>query len=507
MTYSAKSALPISVTDPNPFVTIQPTFRLLIIAYLSVYVVLPNIVEGLIFDLRPLAIPRTLSVLLNSLLLYGPLLFFPNKRIGWLHPLVLPALVSIAVSLAQNADGLLHPIDTTIREKFSFVGLENYSQSDLAWVDLKKNCLQSLFLICYLLSFFSLRRMKVGALRLVQPQLLWVRLAAAGLLGAVAAALVIQQNGGIEATIIGLAGGRFRFRESVGGGHFIKLTELLKYSWLIWYAYRPKAIFNPLFYVYILGSLAAVFIVSGSRSGIIYPLMFLGLLYMVHTRRVPVLTFLVAGIIGVAVVGILGEIRTSGNRGDVVNVTAIVDKDFTEHVNATREQVSARISGNMMVVGKGMETVGPLWGRTYLAAIFFFVPRAIWKTKPRGAGAYAGNFLLYNRDFTDHSFGGDALGIPVSPPYEAYWNFWYPGVVLMGGLFGLFHRYLTNFFLKQRGHPLVWVIYLLGVGFTSFATASLVAFVQGLSMVLILAFLAYLWRPSMVFAAIKTRLA
>ncbi|MTB53172.1 O-antigen polymerase [Lewinella sp. W8] len=496
-------ALPRSVTDSNPFVEISVWTRLLLVGYILLYrVCLPGI-EYLVYDQRPLVILRWGSNLLFVLLLFGPLLFYQRGKLGWLHPFILPGLIGIASSLAKNFWSLLTPFYFRVPESFSFVGLEHFSQTELAWTVVRHDWIAIMGLVAYYLSFLLARRLKVPRLRILPPSRLSLRLFFGGLIGLAAAYLIISRNGGVEATILGLAGGRFRFREKIGGGHLIVLTEFLKYAWLIWFAYRPRARFNPLFWMYVLGSLAVIFVVSGSRSGILFPLIFLGLIYVIHTRKIPTLTIGVAAFVGVIMVGILGQIRSAGNRGDAISLELLTETSISEKLELTSAEVEDRINGNMMVVGKAMDQVGPLWGRTYLAGVFFWVPRAIWKNKPRGAGAYAGNILYYGRSLERNSFGGDALGIPVSGYYEAYWNFWYPGVVLIAVLFGLLHRFSTNVFLKNRGKPLVWVVYLLVVGFTSMATRSIVDFAQGISIIVLIALLCYLWRPGIIYQAIS----
>ena len=480
-----------------------PVLRTGLIVYILVYIILRTMIGGLVYDLRPLAIPRTILELITQFLTFGPILFFPQRSIGWLHPLCLPAAVTIALSLAKGFGTLLTPFNFGYSYEYAYAALEDRSQLELGMILLKKEFILFMSTVAYLLTYFGLRRLPALKLRLRQPPSLSVRLFLGGLLGALAATYIILQNGGIQATIIGLASGRFRFREAVGGGHFIALTNILKYAWLIWYAYRPKAILSPFFWFYVFGSLATVFIVSGSRTATLSPLMLFGLVYVIHTRSIPLFTIGSVGVVIFAAVGILGQIRSAGNQGTEVDLTFIAEKSLVEHASATHEELAVRVSGTNLVLGKAMEEVGPLYGRTYLGAVFFFVPRALWKKKPRGAGAFAGNLLYYGKSFEGNEHGGDALGIPVIPEAEAYWNFWYFGVVGIGVLFGLFHRWLVNTFTQNRGQPVIWVIYLLGVGFTSLATASIVTFFQAFAMCLILAGLAYVWRPTIVYGTAR----
>jgi oligosaccharide repeat unit polymerase len=474
---------------------------MVLVVYLLLYkFILPG-VETLVYDERPLVLLRWGSDFIFALLLYAPILFYQRGKFGWLHPFILPGLIGLVSGLAKNFLALVEPFYFYVPETFQFVGLEHLGQAELAWTVIRHDWIMIVGLMIYYLVFLLSRKLPVPQLRVRPPQWLSLRLFFVGMIGLAAAVIVINKNGGIEATILALAGGRFRFREKIGGGHLLVLTEFLKYAWLVWFAYRPRARFNPLFWLYVLGSLATIFVVTGSRSGILVPLIFLGLIYVLHTRRIPTLAISAAAFIGVLFIGVLGQLRSAGNQSESLSLDLITETSISEKIALTSKETSGRINGNMMVVGKAMDRVGHLWGRTYLAGIFFWVPRAIWKNKPRGAGAYAGNLLYYERSFADNRFGGDALGIPVGPYFEAYWNFWYPGILLIGALFGLFHRFLTNLFVQHRAKPMVWVIYILGVGFTTMGTRSLVDFAQEGSIILIVGLLCFLWRPSVLYGA------
>jgi hypothetical protein len=90
---------------------------------------------------------------------------------------------------------------------------------------------------------------------------------------------------------------------------------------------------------------------------------------------------------------------------------------------------------------------GPLWGSSYAAAVFAYVPRWIWPNKPRGPGSlYAQSFLGEVRE---------GLAIPVSPTAEEYWNFGIIGVILISLLYGALIRRAHNFYVSRPENPFV----------------------------------------------------
>lgn len=487
--------LPQSVSDQNHFVNISVGFRLILVTYVFVFHFIDPVIRHLFYDERPLVELRLLSQVVVSLLIYAPILFYQPKKMGWLHPFILPTVIGLVLSFAKNYSEFLHPFSFMELRDFSYIGLETFSDREIAMTIIKGNLIKLIALLSYYLGFFQFSNIHVPRLLLYIPSCLTLRVAIVGLLGLGTASVIIYQNGGVEATVLGLAGGRFRFREKIGGGHFVALTEILRYAWLLWFAYRPKAIQNPIFWLYVLGSLATVFIVTGSRSSIIIPLIFFGIIYVLHHRSIPVFSILIAGFCGILLVGALGQIRAMGNRSESINLDVLFQTSIKEKIELTNREAESRVSGNMMVLGKAMDQVGPLWGRTYLAGVFFWVPRAIWKNKPRGAGAYAGNILYYNRSLSDNSFGGDALAIPVSAANEAYWNFWYPGVFLVYFLFGLFHKFMTKIFVKNRDHAIIWVFFVLSIAVFEPTTRKIVSLMQGMVIIGFIGVMTQIWRP------------
>lgn len=86
-----------------------------------------------------------------------------------------------------------------------------------------------------------------------------------------------------------------------------------------------------------------------------------------------------------------------------------------------------------------MGSFGITYGLQLVGAFLFFVPRALWPSKPVGTGCMM---------FTDLGYSFTNVSAPL--PMEGLLNFGYPGVILFALIFGwLFHR-LDDHYWRQR---------------------------------------------------------
>lgn len=94
------------------------------------------------------------------------------------------------------------------------------------------------------------------------------------------------------------------------------------------------------------------------------------------------------------------------------------------------------------------------YGSFYLRVILNFIPRAIWEEKPV---LTLGSLL--RRQFLPDASGG-------RPPGEIgayYANFGYPGILLMGGIFGVLMRSLYELLKRNRKSPLAIIFFIITV--------------------------------------------
>jgi hypothetical protein len=169
---------------------------------------------------------------------------------------------------------------------------------------------------------------------------------------------------------------------------------------------------------------------------------------------------------------LLNVIRTSGLVGQTAS-EAIQASSTSEALARAQEEILVRrsLESTVPVIAQGHDVMGgPMWGSTYAAAIFAFVPRWVWPEKPRGPGS------IYTQNFLGEVREGSA--VPVPPTAEEYWNFGFPGVILMSALYGALIRYAHTAYMRRHDNPFVVAAFVVFVTAFRFSTDDLVAWQQ-----------------------------
>lgn len=86
-----------------------------------------------------------------------------------------------------------------------------------------------------------------------------------------------------------------------------------------------------------------------------------------------------------------------------------------------------------------VHAIGPLWGKQFLGAILFWIPRSIWINKPVGTGQLVAEFSGYR--YTN-------LSCPLWA--ESYINFGYFGVILIFFMWGYFTSIMQNKYIEEN---------------------------------------------------------
>ncbi|MBB4091146.1 hypothetical protein [Salinibacter ruber] len=205
------------------------------------------------------------------------------------------------------------------------------------------------------------------------------------------------------------------------------------------------------------------FIWSGSRSAVIFPIAYLLAIRVYYDRSIPWVKITGAGAVALVLFGMLGLIRHSTYGGRVPELEAITELKVTESIRYAEKRVEERRSGVgtlPAIVGRVPQEVDFLYGRTYLGALFNFVPRAIWEQKPRGTGPYVAKYLYGTTgDVQIEDSEPQGGGVPAGPTGALYWNFFVPGVVFGWLIFGVVHNWLARFLVKNKT-PLLLPVYI-----------------------------------------------
>lgn len=412
-----------------------------------------------------------------DLLRLSPLFFLNNKKEGILHPLIItvvlwPVLLQLPYlveTLFSNLGGLTGgPVRTPI-----FAALPAASRADVWWGEGIFIVLQTISLLALFVGW-RLASNKQG--ETFEARYIWneqtLRTIAVSFILLIIGGLIVflVLRGGLQAHIADLSRGRARALE--GLGPVVALFDASTLCLMLWVAIRPKDVRSPFFIALLISVVAVQFISDGSRSSAILVMAKVGLVWALRSGRLPLRLAVFLLPIGLSLFGALAIIRSSGQTGDTA-VQALMSARADQVFEAVQTELEGRryLSGSSAIVLEGHEVLdGPLLGRTYLAAIFVFVPRPLWEDKPRGAGSlFAQTFLGTTRD---------GFAVPIGAVAEAYWNFNVPGVIVLFALYGLLLRRVHGLYLRRYSDPFVTTFYVLFLSDFQPGTDSIVPFMQ-----------------------------
>jgi hypothetical protein len=294
--------------------------------------------------------------------------------------------------------------------------------------------------------------------------------------------VLISLRGGLALHLADMARGRFR--SMAGLGPLVAAVDLGLIALMVWVAARPEDVKSPVFVILMICAAAGQFISNGARGAAFAVFMMVGLTWALRTRRIPWRLALILIPLFFLAFGALNIIRTSGLAGG--GATQAIEQASTKDIlSRAEEEIDLRrsLESTVPVISYGHEIMGgPLWGSSYGAAIFAFVPHWIWPEKPRGPGSlYAQNFLGEVRE---------GLAVPVNPTAEEYWNFGLIGVLLISAIYGALIRYAHHVYVRQEDNPFVTCAFVLVVTTFHPSTDDLVLFQQQIVLLFIFFLLA-----------------
>lgn len=297
--------------------------------------------------------------------------------------------------------------------------------------------------------------------------------------GALGSLAFVLFRGGFNAQFASLSEGRF---VALGGlGPLVVLLHVGSVAAVLWITAAPKDARRLWFWGLIAVVAASIFIVNGSRGQALMTIVTVAVAWALRVQRLPWRLFLLATPVAVVAFGVLTIVRTAHWEG-IPASQALHDAGIGTAFQAAREETARRewSNGAVPVVVAGADKSGGwLWGETYVAALLAPVPRAIWDSKPRGAGSLYAQYF-FNADETGTS-------IPIGPVAEAYWNFGILGVVLVFFAFGVAMKRVRKWtFSAGGGSPFRLTFYALFLTTFAPATNALVQFEQYTGLLLII---------------------
>lgn len=459
----------------NPFVEIAPEFKIGIAIYFLIWRIFPELIQPFIMLSGDLSseMARSITSLTISALLLWPILArrFGGAPTGWLHPLVLPTLLGIAVGFIKAPTSILDPVSAITNVLIPPHALA--TGAELAAARLEIQVWQLLSLVSVYAAFI-LFAPRVRQARQVVRRFDSVRWKLVYTVFFGAAMVLIIGSGGLEAHMASLAGGRFRALSD--SGLLVVPVTFMPLLSVIWFLHRPDSLRSPFFVLTFSLSVALQFAVTGSRSALFTSAVLLLLAWIYVHHKLPLLRLLGIGAAAVLLLGVLGDLRQSGRRGQV-EFQGITDIGLSGAIEKSRQEVAQRqyMSGPIGIAVSVPERVAYLNGDTYVAGLLFFVPRSIWEEKPRGPGPTV-SAVIFGKQTTMEDYEGG--GIPAGADGEAYLNFGYTGIVVLHLLFGLFLKWVSARAMMKRDEQTGALLVLVGIALNGPATSSIVPFLQ-----------------------------
>lgn len=389
------------------------------------------------------------------------------SALGVFHPLVfyvlwtgLGSLLRGEVALAVSGLGM-------------HVALGNMTQHELDLAVSKAFFVEALALIGLYAGYSAVRHFSVPRWRGIVPGVVLGPFAAAWqVLPVVSLVSLAEKAGGLDKLLLQRGVSSDQRLAAVIGEHWHFLASVGFVAPLYWLAARPQASRSPGFWLVTAIALASSFAATGSRSDVVVPLIMLGIVWSLRVGRIPYRMVVIGVLTVVLVVGFLGSFRVA-TRG----ANSLSSLEFDGDLSTSMSQGIAELgsgatsnNGAIAVMARVPDQVGHLWGRSYASIPFIFVPSAVWPDKPKAVGKLNAE-LVYERPLT---------GIPVGPVGEAYWNFSYPGPVLLFFLFGLALRWVRDFYVRNHGQPLVVSAFAMTLLLFAFGSNELYNYVHGL---------------------------
>lgn len=476
------AAPPASIASPNAY-RLSGTFQVLVALYVLLTGTVPMIVQAAAFGLNGGAggefAVAMISETLRDVLLVAPLIALSRHPLGIFHPLILAVivwpLISGMASTIQDFGGWVGVFAGVPVDPPYFTGIPFHFPPNL-WMAVAKY--NGILILALLSTYFGFAVARGGldysraSATTRNPSSIKSTMILLIAISTILLFLFVRVRGGLDSHLTSLGAGRFRELSSYGGVIF--LIHIGTVALMVWIAALPKDVTSPLFLLAMVGVTAAEFIGNGSRSSALLVPMIVGLIWAIRRQKVPwKIAFLLAPAMFISL-GLLGAVRTSSWYGSTAG-QAFANTGWTESFADAQKEIAQRRadSASVPVVARGFSvTGGPLLGESYAAVVAAFIPRPLWKEKPRGAGA------LYARSFLGVPFSGTT--IPLSPEAEMYWNFGLLGVLILSMIYGILLARVYHFYWRRYPDPFIIVFYVLFVTSFQFSTDRLVPLEQRL---------------------------
>ncbi|PSW19488.1 hypothetical protein C9I98_11250 [Photobacterium sanctipauli] len=254
---------------------------------------------------------------------------------------------------------------------------------------------------------------------------------------------------------------------NVLGGTWVFLGQIIiPVSFIAFHALSKGNYTNKVIvFILCLSSLASIFLLTGSRSGVAYYLIFIAVIYLYNGNKLNI-KYSIFGVLSLLILfATLSGLRSSGEEYEAkVNLSESVSSIFKER----SERTVGYINGVYPIFHFLGDRSQLKYGETYINWLFAPIPRSIYPNKPQGVGKLNA-VENYSRDDT---------AIPPGVVGESYWNFGVFGVIIVGLFWGVFLKILWSYHQSKKKDTFSGLLYILTLFYFNPETTSFYSWIQ-----------------------------
>jgi oligosaccharide repeat unit polymerase len=425
----------------SPFIHMHLLYRVGIVV-LYIVVLLTIVVNLEVSSKSPAFTFLCLALVVNFAVVLLPVAFY-KPHYGWFHPLVYLSIGYLAFHARSFA--------TYLNGIGQHRALPTWSADDITMLIAYALALGALGNVAYFFGFFLGPEFRVPKIRFSHTSRFSVKAVVIVACTMVVFLLYMRSEGGLTAHLMSWQSGRHETMKGEGYWHLaIKFAGVVC---ILWSAIKPKAIYQPLFWVCAVLSVTMSFLATGSRGEVVFFCAIGMLTWMLREKKVAPTRVIMIGLLGATLVGLLGNFREQIWKGNIDLTTSRNDGSILEHFEEGAIEAGERAwgsNGTLPILALVPDEVDLLYGKSYLGMLTLPIPRAIWTDKPGQIGGMVG-----------HTFFRSPAGVPPGPIGEAYWNFHIPGIIMVFFAFGVFQKWLMRVYLRYSDQPAMIVLYLI----------------------------------------------
>ena len=433
----------------TPFVAIRPLERMLLI--------------GLLLVLSVGSIGAALSsndyqiVVAGAFVTYALVLMLPffwrDRTLGWFHPVI---FMVVWWEIIRYVLPRLSIAFSGLVEHRLMVGVSAGEINLIAALGFFLTAIGLLaFYAGFLLTPTPRKPIAPRPPHVIRPRGTWHFFVTACIVGISALALLvlIREAGGLGNMLLQRGMARdMRVGAELGGAHWHFLVKLAPTACLVWLAFDHRIWKSPKFIGLFVLALAMGFIATGSRGGIIGPIMMATAIWSIRERRLPYAAAAIGVVFALLIIGAGGQWRSlsfgAGSIEDIqfeISPLAHIESGFE-----TTIRIGNSLDGLSGILYSVPSHVDHLYGASYLSVLTAPFPSALLPFDKPMAGGRLNGTLIY----------GVEAGIPPGNIGEAFWNFHLFGIVFIMGVFGACLKLVTMKYLTSDRGPIWTTIFI-----------------------------------------------